>query len=94
MNAAGSCESPEFDGAEVTAIDWADWLDSNPDFKIRRVLRDGSNFSRRVAVQSPATSSRLHVVMEPQVRTRRADVEYVSLTGSANRASASNATAT
>ena len=84
MVAAGSCMAPDFDGTDITVIDWADWLDSNPDFNLDGVSSDTSNFSPRVAVQSPATSSRLHVVMEAAGAGPGADVEYVSLTGTAN----------
>ena len=84
MTAAGSCEAPDFDGTEVSVIDWADWLDSNPDFKFDAVESNTSAFSPRVAVQSPATSSRLHVVIEAAGADPGTDVEYFSLTGSAN----------
>ena len=85
MTDAASCLSPSFAGGDVTVIDWADWLDSNPDFNTDGISTDLSNFAPRVAVQSPATSSRLHVVMEAAtVDPNAADVEYVSLTGTAS----------
>ena len=84
MTAAASCLSPQFDGTDVTVIDWADWLDSDPDFNSDGVSGDTTSFSPRVAVQSPATSSRLHVVIEAAGAGPGADVEYFSLTGTAN----------
>ena len=84
MTDAGSCLSPSFAGTDVTVIDWADWLDSNPDYSTDGVSGDTSSFDPRVAVQSPATSSRLHVVGEVAGAGPGADVEYFSLTGTAN----------
>ena len=53
----GSCPGTAYGGAEVLAIDWADWLGADSTFAFEPVLQTGADhFTPRVAVQAPATS--------------------------------------
>lgn len=83
MAAAGSCPGAEFAGTDVLAIDWADWLGSDSDFEVKEVLGTGTDqFTPRVAVQAPATSPTLHIIIESTPNGTDLNVKYYSVTGS------------
>lgn len=84
MNTGGPClDGASYAGAEVSAVDWADWLDESSAFNVDGVTLPPTYFTPRVALQAPATSSRLNVIAERDTGGPGPDVEYISLTGSA-----------
>jgi hypothetical protein len=84
MGLSGSCPGDDsFIGPDINVVDWADWLDSNPDWSLDFVLYNDSVATPRVAVQVPATASRLHVILEVASAGPGPNVGYVSITGSA-----------
>ena len=65
MNTGGFClDGASHAGADISVVDWADWLDGSPSFGVDGVTLGTAFFTPRVALQAPATSSRLHVIVE------------------------------
>lgn len=91
MDGSGSCPGGDFFfGADIVVVDWADWLDSDPDWSIDGpfwgidgLFWDDTVFTPRLAVQAPATTSRLHGIIEIFGAGPGPNVGYFSLTGSA-----------
>ena len=82
MSASGSCLDPTtYDGADLTIMDWADWLDGSPSFTADGFHTPDTYFTLRIAVQSPATSSQLFVIAEKAGGGPGPDVESLSVTG-------------
>jgi hypothetical protein len=82
--AIGSCEEPAYVGTDVWAVDWADWLGTDGDWFPEVATTGPEYFTPRVAVQAPATSNRLHVVIELfDTGSGMIDHVYQSFTGSA-----------
>jgi hypothetical protein len=79
----GGCFGNVFDGTDVLAIDWADWLDGDGSYAASEVLFTGPDtFTPRVATQVPATSGRLHIIAEYSPSGGVTNVKYFSVTGS------------
>jgi hypothetical protein len=77
------CEGGNFDGTDVIALDWADWLGTDSNFEADEVLFTGPDtFTPRVATQAPGTSGRLHIIAEYAPSVGVIDVKYMSVTGS------------
>ena len=83
MDEAGACPGNVFAGTDVLAMDWADWLGSDSDFKCAQVLATGTDqFTPRVAVQVPATSPTLRIIIEHTPDGTALDVKYFTVNGS------------
>ena len=81
MLAGGSCLTPAYAFAEVLFVDWADWLGTDSTFAIDGFDTAATLFAPRVAVQTPATSSRLHIVAEYDDGPPGPNAVYLSVTG-------------
>jgi hypothetical protein len=83
FNMDTGCFGGSFDGTDVIAVDWTDWLGTDSNFKVAEVVFTGPDtFTPRVATQVPATSGRLHIVAEYAPSAGATDVKYFSVTGS------------
>ena len=83
MAEAGACPGNVFAGTDVLAVDWADWLGADSDFKCAQVLATGTDqFTPRVAVQVPATSPTLRIIIERTPDGTALDVQYYTVNGS------------
>ena len=75
MLEAGACPGDQFAGTDVLALDWSDWLGPDSDFS-RAGGRTGTDeFTPRVAVQVPATSPTLRIIIE-KANATAVDVAY------------------
>ena len=83
IGGGGSCPDDGYLGADIVVVDWADWLDSDPDWAIDGVSTNATMSTPRVAVQAPATTNRLHGVLEAAGSGPGPDVIYFSMSGSA-----------
>ncbi len=82
MLEAGACPGDQFAGTDVLALDWSDWLGPDSDFKYAQVVSTGTDqFTPRVAVQVPATSPTLRIIIE-KANATAVDVAYYTVTGS------------
>ena len=83
MGTAGVCPGNVYSGAQVLAIDWADWLGDDSAFAFKNVLQtEADHFTPRVAVQVPATDPKLHIVTEYTPNGADLNVKYFTVTGS------------
>ena len=84
MILSASCPGEDsYIGADILVVDWADWLDGNANYALDAVSTDDTVVTPRVAVQVPATTSRLHGVIEVAGDGPGPDVGYFSITGTA-----------
>jgi len=63
MAQGGSCTDPIYENGVVQFVDWADWLGPDNTFNDGIQFLPSTFFAPRIAVQSPAASGRLFVVM-------------------------------
>jgi hypothetical protein len=77
------CSGNAYGGADVTAIDWADWLGADSDFLYKQFPFSTNYATPRIAIQTPATTGRLHIVAEfTNDAWLTSHVRYISVTGS------------
>lgn len=82
MAASASCSNPTaYVGGAVQFIDWADWLGPDSSFADGIRFLSASTFGARVAVQAPASSGRLFVVMGYDDGDGHPNVTFMSITG-------------
>jgi hypothetical protein len=76
------CSDNGYAGADVIAIDWADWFGADSTFAYKEFFLGTSYFTPRIAIQAPATTGRLHIVAEYSPNGTDINVRYISVTGS------------
>ena len=83
MAEAGACPGNSSPARTSLAMDWADWLGATASSHARRCSSYGPDqFTPRVAVQVPATSPNLRIVIELTPDGTALDVKYYTVNGS------------